>query len=92
MPDGYRYLNSKAIITIGTLAQNEVPLKSQSVSRRHAVILNWPNDVWLCDLGSTQGTTVYGKKIIGRRFLSGVHEVDIVSKRISLATNASLLV
>ena len=91
-PDGYRYVTSKPIITIGTLEQNEVPLKSQSISRRHAVILNWPNDVWICDLGSTQGTTVDGEKIIGRRFLSGVHEVDIGSKTISLATNASLLV
>ena len=92
MPDGYRYLSSKPIITIGTMEQNEVPMKSQSVSRRHAVILNWPNDVWICDLGSTQGTTVDGERIIGRKFLSGVHEVDIGSKRISLATNASLLV
>ena len=92
MPDGYRYLSSKPIITIGTIEQNEVPLKSQSISRRHAVILNWSNDVWICDLGSTQGTTVDGEKIIGRKFLSGVHEVDIGSKRINLATNASLLV
>jgi len=29
-----------------------------SVSRRHCVIINYPEDVWLHDLGSTHGTYV----------------------------------
>lgn len=54
--DGGRYETSSAVVSLGVLAANEIVLKDASVSRRHAVVVNYPDEVWLYDLGSTRGT------------------------------------
>ncbi len=90
--ESYRYTTSKPIITIGQSAQNEVPLDDDSVSRRHAVILNWQDDVWVCDLDSTRGVFVDGKRIKKRCFLDGVHEIRLGKKTIRVSTSGGLLI
>ena len=44
------------IICLGRSAENDVPFHEMEVSRRHCAIINFSGDVWLYNLGSTQGT------------------------------------
>jgi pSer/pThr/pTyr-binding forkhead associated (FHA) protein len=62
------------------------------VSRRHALIANFPDDVWLYDLGSTRGTQVDGSAVAGRAYLDGVHRVSIGRLDIEVGAHAGLLV
>lgn len=68
---------SDKLISIGKLSANSLPIDSASVSRRHAVIVNIGNEVWLHDLCSTVGTWVDGVPLHGKRPLLGVHDVKI---------------
>lgn len=90
-PDGRRHETSLPIVTIGSLRANEIVLDEPSVSRRHAIIVNFPNEVWIYDLGSTCGTEVDGRKLASRTFLDGVHEVKISRASLRVAASASLL-
>lgn len=65
------------LITIGKLAENNLPIDTPSASRRHAVIVNMGNEVWLHDLHSTVGTWVDGGRVRGKQPLVGVHDVKI---------------
>lgn len=65
------------LISIGKLAANSLPIDAPSASRRHAVIVNMGNEVWLHDLHSTVGTWLDGIQIHGKRPLMGVHDVRI---------------
>lgn len=83
---------SHPIITIGRLEANHVSISNNLVSRRHCVIVNYPNDVWLYDLGSTTGTLVDGKKLSGKIYLDSVHEVKIgKSEAIKISSKKGLL-
>lgn len=44
------------IICLGRSEENDLVFREMSVSRRHCAIINYPEDVWLIDLGSTHGT------------------------------------
>jgi len=58
----------KAIIKFGrsNYAVNDVKVpKGSSVSRRHCVIINFKDDIWIYDLGSA-GTYVNGEEVINR--------------------------
>lgn len=48
------------IICIGRNSENDLVFQEMSVSRRHCVLINYPEDVWLHDLGSTHGTYIDG--------------------------------
>ena len=65
------------LISIGKLAGNSLQIDSPSTSRRHAVIVNMGNEVWLHDLHSTVGTWVDGILVRGKQPLLGVHDVKI---------------
>ena len=65
------------LISIGKLAANSLQIDAPSASRRHAVIVNMGNEVWLHDLHSTVGTWLDGIQIHGKRPLMGVHDVRI---------------
>ena len=62
---------------IGGLAGNRFRINSPSVSRRHAVIVNMCNEVWLHDLNSTIGTYLDGVRVYGKQPLMGVHDVKL---------------
>lgn len=91
---GIRRRCSGAIVAIGALPPpvNDVDVPAPGVSRRHCLIVNCADDVWLHDLGSTAGTFVDGHRISGRVFLDGVHEMKLGSARIRVAASETLLV
>ena len=54
------------LLTCGRSSDNDVAFPSDSnVSRYHAEIEERGGDYWLIDLGSSNGTTVNGKKVDG---------------------------
>ena len=65
------------IVTIGSLAANDIVLSDGSVSRRHCAMVNYRDDVWLYDLASSVGTVVDGQRLVGRMLLEGVHNVQV---------------
>jgi serine/threonine protein kinase len=91
-PDGARHDSAQPIVTIGSLSANDIVLEGRSVSRRHCVIVNYPDDVWLYDLGSTIGTVVDGQRLVGRMLLDGVHDVAVGNMRIRIAARNDLLI
>jgi serine/threonine protein kinase len=88
MPDGNRREMPGSIMSIGSLPSNDIVIDHSSVSRRHAVIINFRNDVWIHDLGSTCGTEVNSKRLVGRTFLDGVHDVKV--GRVALRVEAAV--
>ena len=92
MPDGSKMQTSAPLVSIGSWAKNDIALDDASVSRRHALIVNLPNDVWLYDLGSTRGSRLDGNAAPGRAFLDGVHRVMVGRREIEVGAPADLLV
>jgi serine/threonine protein kinase len=92
LPDGTLKETAEPLVSIGAFTTNHIPLHDSKVSRRHAVIVNFPNDVWLYDLGSTCGTRLDDDLVCGRAFLDGVHQVNIGPIAIQVSARADLLV
>ena len=92
MPDGSRREMPGSILSIGSLPSNDIVIDHSSVSRRHAVIINFRNDVWIHDLGSTCGTEVNSKRLVGRTFLDGVYDVKVGRVALRVGAAAGLLV
>lgn len=90
--EGQPFESSRPILTLGSLPANDIVIDDASVSRRHAVILNFPDYVWVYDLGSARGVSVDGRKVVGRMFLDGVHEVKIGRVALRVAAKSGLLV
>ena len=90
--DGYVYSFQTLLITFGRLDSNHISFNRNGISRRHAVIVNLPDDVWIYDLGSVTGTAVDGESVRGKTFLDGVHTVNIGSRIIRVATDEGLLI
>jgi hypothetical protein len=63
--DGARHrLGTECVI--GRTATADVPIASDSVSRRHAEVFALEGDYWLCDLGSTNTTLLNGRPLGAR--------------------------
>ncbi|MBL7173602.1 MAG: FHA domain-containing protein [Desulfobacteraceae bacterium] len=62
------------IITIGRLEDNDIVFKDQNVSRRHSLLVNYANEVWLYDMGSTHGTFCDELPVRNSVFLVGRHK------------------
>lgn len=92
MSTGNRREMTKPILSIGSLPGNDIVITDSSVSRRHAVIVNFSNDVWVHDLGSTCGTEVNGKRLAGQIFLDGVHDIKVGRIALRVGAAAGLLV
>jgi serine/threonine protein kinase len=91
--DGEPHYSLKmSYISVGRMESNHVTFNQRGVSRRHAVILNYPDDIWVYDLGSVTGVFVDDKRINGKIFLDGAHSVRIAGETISVATKESLLI
>ena len=91
-PDGTRHDFDRPILDIGSLTTNGLVRNRKNVSRRHCVIVNFPDDVWLYDLDSTVGTMVDGQRLVGRILLDGVHEVSVAGESFRIAVSSDLLV
>jgi serine/threonine protein kinase len=90
--DGRTGETNRPIVTIGSLPSNDIVLDDGSVSRRHAVIVNFVDYVWVYDLGSARGVRVDGRKVIDCMYLEGVHEVRIGGAALRVASKLGLLV
>ena len=90
-PDGKPHKAKDRIVTIGSLGANDIVLSDGSVSRRHCVIVNYPDEVWLYDLGSACGTVVGGQRLIGRMLLDQRHEVELGGVRFRIIPNVHTL-
>jgi pSer/pThr/pTyr-binding forkhead associated (FHA) protein len=66
----------KPVIRIGRDPESEVHLASSEVSRAHARIFAIGSDLFLEDLGSTNGTRVNGEKVTQHRMQAG-EELEI---------------
>lgn len=64
--NGEEIVLSEAVTTFGRTSDNTVPFSGDSnVSRYHAEIEKRGDDLWLIDLGSSNGTTCNGVKVEG---------------------------
>jgi tetratricopeptide (TPR) repeat protein len=83
---------SQMIITIGRNPANMISSPDHSVSRRHCVIVNYPDDVWIYDLASACGTFINGERICGKMFLLGVCELTVGRYGLRVTSAAGMLV
>ena len=81
----------KKIISIGRLEKNDLVLKKIKISRRHCVVINYLNDVWIYDLQSTYGTFVADLKVQRKQFLLGVYAVRLGNQSFQIASKHDLL-
>jgi hypothetical protein len=91
--DGKEELTSEKIISFGRKGydyNSYSGFKGTDVSRRHFVIINQKNNVWLYDLDST-GIWVDDEKVNKKHFLLGLHTIRFGSHEISIKTNAGML-
>lgn len=66
------------------------PFDENQISRRHFVIINQKNNVWLYDL-STSGTYVNGEKVNRKDFLLGRCEIEFGNQKIYIKSDRNLL-
>ena len=69
--DGTRVPVSDTAVSIGRMADCDVVLTDESVSRRHAEVRRQGSDIVVVDLGSTNGTKVNGARVHERRLNDG---------------------
>ena len=84
------YEENKMIISFGRkgFKQNDFDLFDDAeVSRRHFVIINQKDNVWLHDLGSWSGVYVDGVKVKQKTFLLGRHLITFGKQEMILKTN-----
>jgi pSer/pThr/pTyr-binding forkhead associated (FHA) protein len=62
---------------IGRSSECELRVPSVAASRRHAAVVRRGDDVFVRDLGSTNGTLVNGAKIVGERALEAGDRIDV---------------
>jgi hypothetical protein len=62
---------------LGRSAECELRVPSVAASRRHAAVVRRGDDVFVRDLGSTNGTVVNGRKIAGERALEAGDRIEI---------------
>lgn len=71
LPSGERFVLREQMVTIGRLAECDITLVDQNVSRNHAEIHPRSNGFVLVDLGSTNGSTVNGVPVHERELRDG---------------------
>ncbi|NBO65703.1 MAG: FHA domain-containing protein, partial [Acidobacteria bacterium] len=65
------YILDQEEICVGRTLNNEFVIKHESVSKRHARIVNRQDDYLLSDLGSSNGTFVEGRRITEIKLVDG---------------------
>lgn len=64
-------------IIIGRARPSDIPVRDRSLSRQHARFTFINGEMWVEDLGSTNGTLLNGKKITQRRMIREKDEVRL---------------
>lgn len=81
LPDGGRVAVGDEPVVIGRLADCDVVLRDEGVSRRHAEIRRQGHDIVLVDLGSMNGTKLNGAGVRQHRLADG-DEIVVGSSRL----------
>lgn len=68
---------------IGRRSDNDIPIPSVQVSRRHALLVSHQKDWWINDLGSRNGVFVNGLRITSARRLRDGDEIRISIQRLT---------
>ncbi len=89
--DGCTREFKEQIITIGRSEENLFRLDDTSVSRRHCLIVNFPDDVWVYDLDSTQGVELDGASVDRKAYLEGLCTLKIGATKVILRSKLGLL-
>jgi FHA domain len=76
---------SKDRMTVGRRSHNDVVIDNLAVSGEHAVVFKAGDDLYLEDLGSTNGTTVNGQPI-KKHLLQGGDFIEIGKYRLKFVT------
>ena len=80
---GRQFLLKEGCQVIGRVAEADIPLPSQAVSRRHARILGRDDEYVLEDLGGVNGTFVNGQRLENGRTLADGDELTICEYRLA---------
>lgn len=86
-----KWFFDKPIICFGRHDNNDIVFQEDTVSRRHCVLVNCANDLWLFDLGSTRGTFLDGEKVINSAYLEGRHKISIGDWTLTVLTKEDRL-
>jgi serine/threonine protein kinase len=79
------------IVGIGRSQSNQFIISDHLASRRHCLVVNFPDDIWLYELNSTSGTFVDDKKVRRKQFLLGVRDVRIGDSQFQIASRSDFL-
>lgn len=93
IPVGLPEYSNQAIIKIGRAynSLNDIEISGESsVSRRHCLIINCKDDVWIYDLEST-GTYIDDNKLSGKMPVNGKHIIRISNSVFAITQDTSLL-
>lgn len=80
------------LVSVGRDEGNLLRLKDTAASRRHCVLVNYPGDVWVYDLGSKFGVEVDETLIRGKIYLDGVHTLTVGNTDLRISSKSGLLV
>jgi len=89
--DGGRLELQNPIICLGRNSGNDLVSREMSVSRRHCVIINYPEDVWIHDLGSTHGTYVDGHPLEQPAFIDRRCRLSIGNSEVTVLPKEGIL-
>lgn len=71
---------------------NDIQVKGDTLPcRRHSLIINCKNDIWLYDLNSYSGTFLNGEKIKNKAPLIGLNRITIAKTNYCIKTDKSKL-
>ena len=75
--------------TLGRSSENTLPLADEQVSRRHAIIqAQGENEFWLVDLGSSNGTSLNGRRVAQPVQLHKGDVIELGATRLEFQTEA----
>ena len=81
----------KHIVLIGRDPLCDFVIKDSSVSRLHAILINFSNDIWIKDMRSYSGTFVNGNMIDSEIMLSGNETIRISDTNIQFNNKQGIL-
>lgn len=79
---GQRFALNHPSIVLGRSADTDIPIEDPGVSRRHLKIEQRGTSTWAVDLGSTNGSYVNGRKIVGESELHDGSNIAMGQTRI----------
>lgn len=89
LPDG-RILELHGSCTLGRSAANTVILENAHLSRKHAIIqFQGEEEFWIVDLGSSNGTSVNGRRVSRPIALKNGDVIDMAGSRIEFQSQAT---